>query len=216
MDIIIKKTVLVTIATFLVVVGVALFLQSELGSDPISLWIDGIRHALNISIGNASLLNNVILLTIALVFARKHIHVGTVTGALLTGPMLNVVEPYVIRVFTENPALGTRIGMILIGQVILCIGIALNLATKFGFGTTDSIIVTICEKKRWKYKNLKLTVDAGYTVLGILLGGVFGVGSILGAVTGGPLIAFFLKGIDRTVIKGLRLNEYEESIGVKV
>jgi uncharacterized membrane protein YczE len=104
--------------------------------------------------------------------------------------------------------------MILIGQVILCIGIALNLSANFGFGTVDSIIVTMCDHKNWKYKNLKVIFDLGYTAFGILLGGVFGIGSILGVVTGGPLISYSKKVIDNTVIKWLQLDEYEESLGV--
>jgi len=209
-EIIFIKTILVTIGSVFVVVGVALFINSTLGSDPISVWLDGLSRTFHLSLGKASLINNIIVLLIALSFARKYIHIGTLIGALLTGPLLGIVDPLVKIIFTTSPSLGMRVIMIVAGQIILCLGCAINLCTKFGFGTTDAIIVTICDKFNLKYKNLKMICDAAYTVSGMLLGGIFGVGSIFGAVTGGTLITFFMRIIDRTIIKRLSLNNYEE------
>lgn len=100
--------------------------------------------------------------------------------------------------------------MITTGQVILCFGVALNLATKFGFGALDALAVTFCEKFKLKYRNMKILLDLGHVIGGVLLGGVFGIGSILGVVAGGPFIAFFINWINGTIIRWLKLNEFAQ------
>lgn len=204
--------ILVTIGAVLVVIGVSLFINSELGSDPISVWLDGLSRTFHTSLGLASLFNNLTMLIIALSFARKYIHMGTLIGALLTGPLLDLVDPLVKMVFTSSPSLGMRGLMVVLGQLILCLGCAFNLCTRFGFGTTDAIIVTLCEKLNLKYKRMKIIFDASFTLFGMMLGGIFGVGSIFGALTGGTIISFFMRNIDKTIIKRLKLNQYEERL----
>lgn len=205
-DILIKKSILITFATVLVAVGVCLFLQSALGSDPITVWIHGLRTAMGVSMGNASLLNNLVMLVLAVVFARKYIYIGTVIGALATGPLMNLFEPVVTHLFGSEPDLILRFCMMFLGQMILCAGVGLTLSVKFGFGTTDSLIVMLCTHYHLKYKNLKILSDLAYTGAGMLLGGVFGIGSVLGVVSGGPLIAFFERHLWDPLIKGLKLN----------
>ncbi|ETA80744.1 YczE/YyaS/YitT family protein [Youngiibacter fragilis] len=212
-NVLVKKMFLSACSSTLVAIGVCLFLQSRLGSDPITVWLDGVRHSLRTSIGNASLINNSIMLSLALIFARKYIYVGTVMGSLIVGPMMNLFDPIIVNIFSANPTLYMRFVMMAIGQVILCMGTGLNLSLKFGFGTTDSIIVTICDHLKLKYRNMKIIFDLGYTIAGILLGGVFGIGSVVGVLTGGPMIAFFMRFINGSLIRKLKLNEFAESVG---
>lgn len=205
-DILIKKSILITFATILVAVGICLFLQSALGSDPITVWVDGLRHTLKISMGNASLLNNLVMLLLAVLLARKYIYIGTVIGALGTGPLMNFFEPLVTKVFGADPDLYRRVLMMSLGQVILCAGVGLTLSVKFGFGTTDSLIVKLCTRYHLKYKNVKILSDLAYTGAGMLLGGVFGIGSVVGVLSGGPLIAFFENHLWDPMVKHLKLN----------
>ena len=206
----IKKTIVVSISTILVAIGITLFLQSRLGSDPMTIWIDGLRRALQIPLGQAALINNGIMLILALSFARKYIHLGTVIGALATGPIMGGIDPWVNQLMGADPSLGVRIAMMLIGQVILCYAIGLNLSVKFGFGTADSLIVTLCDKFKLRYKHIKILADLLYAVCGILIGGIVGVGTLIAVGTGGPLIAWFMKWQSDPMVVRLGLTEIPE------
>ena len=187
----VKKTILISLSTFLVALGITLFLQSRLGSDPMTVWIDGLSRALAMPLGNASLLNNGVMLALALAFARRYIHLGTVIGALFTGPILNVLDPLVRHWMGNDPSLILRVGMMLTGQIIMCYAIALNLSVRFGFGTADALIVTLCDRFRLKYRNIKILADLIYTLVGFALGGIVGIGSLVAGLTGGPIISWF-------------------------
>lgn len=210
------KTLLIFLSCVLVAIGVSLFLQSALGTDPISVLIDGIRRTFQLSFGTVQLIYNLTLLFLAVIFSRKYIMLGTVASAVITGPLLNFFDPVILSLVGTQPNLQTRVIMIALGQVILCFGVALNLATKFGFGALDALVVTLCETFKLKYRNMKILIDLGHVIGGILLGGVFGIGSILGVVAGGPFIAFFIQWINETIIRKLKLNEFAQASKVIV
>ncbi len=206
-EILVKKTILISLSTLLIALGITLFLESSLGSDPITIWVDGLRHSLGLTMGSASLLNNGVMLLLAGIFARKFIHLGTVIGALGIGPLMDWFAPFVEALAGNAPSLGIRIVMILIGQLTICFGVALNLSVKFGFGTTDALLVRLCERFRLKYRNLKLLADLSYALAGILLGGVFGIGSVLAVLTGGPIISWFMETGARRLVTLARIPE---------
>ena len=214
--VLITKTILVILSCVLLAVGVCLFLQSTLGSDPISVLLDGFRRTFNITFGTAQLVYNIVMLILALIFSRQYIMLGTVASSLITGPLMNFFDPVILSVVGPEPDLKTRIVMIAIGQIILCFGVGLNLATKFGFNASDALIVTVCEKFKLKYSKLKVLFDLGHVGGGVLLGGVFGIGSVLGVIAGGPLIAFYIKWINDNIIRKLKLNEFAQESGMMV
>ena len=51
------KTILMFIAAAVSAFGVGLFICSGLGSDPISVWLDGLDHTFHFGIGMASTIN---------------------------------------------------------------------------------------------------------------------------------------------------------------
>ena len=186
----IKKVLFIMLSTFLVAVGITLFLQSSLGSDPMTVWVQGLSRALEMPLGNASLLSNGVMLAFALVFARRYIHLGTIISALGTGPILTLLVPLIHHWAGPLPGLSLRILMMLLGHVIMCCGIALNLSVKFGFITPDALIVTICDRFHFKYRYIRIAADLIFTLAGIFLGGIIGIGSLVAGLTGGPIISW--------------------------
>lgn len=211
-EILVKKTILIALSTILISIGVTLFLQSSLGSDPVTIFVDGLRHRLDLQMGDAALLNNVVTLTLAVIFARKFIHLGTVIGALAIGPLMNFFAPWVQLIFSSQPGIFSRILMVAVGQLIICFGVALNLSVKFGFGTTDALLVRLCERYRLKYRSVKLLADLTYTLGGVLLGGVFGPGSVASVLTGGPIITYFMETFAKSLVASFRIPDPSLSV----
>ncbi len=201
------KTTFITISTAMISLGICLFLQSRLGSDAITIFVDGLRNSLGLSMGNATLLNNGVMLTLSVIFARKFIHLGTVIVAIGTGVFINFFDPLIVGLVGADPELPVRILMMVAGQIIFTAGVAFNLSTRFGFGTTDALLVRLTEKYRLKYKNVKILSDVTYAAVGFLLGGVVGIGSIVSVITGGSLIAWFEQHLFDHLARRSRIHE---------
>ena len=189
-EIMLKKTAIILVSTMLMALGISLFLESKLGSDPLSVWSDGLGNRLNIAVGNANFIHNLVLLALVLIFARRFVKWGTAINALTLGLFMNLFGPWILQVVGSEPAMWVRVIMLLVGQATLCFGVAINLNAKFGFTVSEGLVVQMSEKFNVKYRTVKMLFDFTHTLGGVLLGGVFGIGSVIAVLTGGPLISF--------------------------
>lgn len=186
-----KKGVLIFSVMNLVGVSVALFLENGLGSDSIGLLCDGISRSASLSYGNASLAYNLTIILIALCFARRNLGAGTVVYALCSGYFIDfylwLLSPLSLG---ENPLPFRFLGFAL-GQILLSFALALLIQLKLGMNALDALICRLSETFRLPYAVLRTGADISYVIAGALMGGVFGVGTILSVLLTGTMIRFF-------------------------
>lgn len=173
--------------------GVALFLKSGLGSDPIGILCDGISRTLGIQFGNASLLYNLIIIAFALLVARQNLGGGTVVYAIFSGYFID----FYCRVFTgfylENLDLLIKIMLCLVGEVLFALGLAILIRFRLGMNALDALLYKIERETKISYAALRRTVDILYTIAGFFMGGVFGMGTVLCVLLTGTLVSKFTK-----------------------
>lgn len=181
-----------------------MFLKCRLGSDPITVWLDGLHHTFKIPYGNASVLYNALFLVVAIFVARKHIFIGTVIASLACGPFLNWFDAIIPNTITALPFIN-RLGLVMIGEVILCLGMGLTTATRFGVTTVDAICFAVSEKNGIQYRWLRIGADFLYTFIGVLMGGIIGVGTVLSIILTGNLMVAIMRFYNRTILKHLKM-----------
>lgn len=188
--------------------GVGLFIASSLGSDPVSVWLDGLDHTFHFGIGTASMINNCTTLCIALLFCFKYINIGTVISSVFFSQALGWFHPLLQDFLAAHPGLVTQAGMIAVGMVLMAAGCAFTVSLRFGFSSTDSILFRILDfHPRWQYRYIKICSDGVFITAGFLLGGVIGVGTVVGFVLTGPAISFFVPIIDRWLLRPLGIDD---------
>ncbi len=202
---IVVKVGLNIISAGITALGVALFLKSKLGSDPITVWLDGLHHTFQLPYGNASIIYNAIFLIIAVILARKHIFIGTVIASLGCGLFLNFFDAMIPNSISGMPFL-SRLGVVIIGEIILCLGMGLTTATRFGVTTVDAVCFAISEKSGIQYRWLRISADFLYTLIGVLMGGIIGIGTILSIVLTGNLMVFVMRFYNRTILKYFKIS----------
>lgn len=204
-----KKFLLCTAGLIVMALGVVFFLRSGLGVDPISVWEDGLSKALGIRFGTAALSTTAIIMTISLFVARKNIGIGTIYSAVGFGPTMNILEALLADVLPADAvyAMPVRILMLGLGMLGLCAGIAFLVAARFGYNVTDILLFQIAENTRFQYRWIKVITDCLFVLAGFLLGGAVGVGTIVSALGTGPLVTFFVRLYNRTLLKAMGLAD---------
>lgn len=199
MKIAMKKCLLVFFVMNLVGIAVALFLASGLGSDSIGLLCDGIRHVLPISFGNASLIYNLLIIVLAFCIAKENLGLGTVVYALVSGYFIDFYG-YVIEVFKVNEnVMAVRILSFIIGQCCLSLGLAILIQLKLGMNALDAVLYKIQEKSKLPYAGLRTACDISYVILGTLMGGTFGIGTICSVLLTGTMVSKIIKIIEKLI-----------------
>ena len=186
-----KKTIqtilAITASILLTGLGVALFVHANLGSDTLTVFVDGLHRVLNSSYGTASRVYNLSVLVIALIVSRKNIGWATVVYALTVGFTMDYFERLLQPLQIQTAGIVIRLGQI-------CFGITYALLIKYrkGMNQIDAISYAIVDKTGISFKWIRTGMDVVLLVSGWLLGGVVGVGSIIAMTTTGILVDFIL------------------------
>jgi len=186
----IRRNTVLLAAINLTSLGVSLFLQSALGSDPLTILQEGLHNLLQVSVGRAALIYNAVILTAALCFSRELLGIGTIVYSLSVGFFIDFYCSGLSALELGN-VLAVRVLCLLLGQVALSAGAALLIELKLGVNGLDALLLALERKTRIQYVYLRTAVDAVYALIGFLSGGIVGLGTVLSILSTGYLVSFF-------------------------
>lgn len=194
---IMSKIVMVFVVMNLIGIAVALFLESGLGSDSVGLLCDGIRHTFLISFGNASLFYNLLIILIACLVARKNMGLGTVVYALVFGYFIDFYSWILTDIHLAEQDMLIRILAFAIGQCCLSLGLALLIQLNLGMNALDAVLYKIQNHTNFSYTIMRTGCDISYVVIGTVLGGTFGAGTICSVLVTGTMVTMITNIIGR-------------------
>lgn len=186
----IKKIILALIGGSLIGIGAGTILYANIGGDAITVFQDGIHVLLKISYGQASRIYNVVFVLLALVLARKYSGAGTVVSALMIGFLIDIIYSLWSSIVVDAGFVVSLL-VFLIGLVIYALGIAVLIRCDAGMNCLDALLYRLMDVTNFKYRYLRIAADIILTLSGCLMGGVFGLGTVLSVLLTGPLTGFF-------------------------
>jgi Predicted membrane protein len=188
-------------------VGVGIFLYSQLGVDPASVLELGFGNVFHLSYGTASALTNIVILTIVFIIDKSYINVSSVLAIFGIGYTADFMK-FVLGSFIKGElTLFTRLIMILIGCVIMAAGIATYIRAGLGVGAIDLVSEIISNKLKRPYRMIRVIGDISFVVVGYLLGGTVGIGTVVAAFMTGPVVQFLRPHVYKVTDKILKLEE---------
>ena len=179
--------------------GVTLFLLSELGSDPFNVLIQGLFRTLSsltergfLTHGRVHIAVSLLFILILLLTDRSYIKIGTVLCMVCGGPIIDFFTLLLTPLFEKIGSLPLRILVLAVGCVILAYGMTIVIKSDAGTGPNDLVAIVISDKLHRKFSVVRIIVDVCFVTVGWLLGGTFGIGTIICAALVGPVAGFFL------------------------
>ncbi|MFL6239699.1 MAG: YczE/YyaS/YitT family protein [Actinomycetes bacterium] len=173
----------------LIAVAIALNVRSTLGLGPLFVLFQGLeRHGL-LTIGTATIVTNVVLLAFAMAL-RERPGLGTLGQVFLVGPMTDLA----LLATPHVHSLVARTAYLLAAFVILCVGAVLYLSADLGAGPYDAVMRGLYRNsRRLPLAVVRLSMESTALLLGWLLGGDVGIGTLLIGLGIGPGLAFGLR-----------------------
>ena len=179
--------------------GVTLFLLSDLGADPFNVLVQGLFRSLAALTGWAALSHgrvhvavSLLIILVLLIVDRRYVKIGTVLCMLFGGPIIDFFTALLAFLPAYADTLPLRIAMLALGCVILAFGMTIVIRSDAGTGPNDLVALVISEKAGKKFSLVRVLVDASFILLGFLLGGVVGLGTLICMLLVGPVAGFFL------------------------
>ncbi len=176
--------------------GVTLFLLSSLGADAFTVFVEGLAGRLGITIGTCHAGICVILMVVMALTTRGYVKPGTILCAFCGGWIIDLFMLLLGSTIHVGSPMALRIGAMLLGCGILSFGMSLVIKSNSGTGPNDLVAIILSDKigQRWKiaFRWVRIAVDLLFALLGFVLGGVLGVGTIAAAVLIGPIVQLCL------------------------
>ena len=172
------------------------------GVDPFQVLVSGLDHAIPIDFGTLYVLINAVLLLFSLIADRHNIGIATFINLFLLGYVVDFTKAGLEDLFPA-PGMVIRIGFMVLGIVVLCIGSALYMTADLGVSTYDAVGIVMSKKWKWgQFRYVRICTDLACVLLGGLMiylasgsagevAASVGVGTIVTAFFMGPLIEFF-------------------------
>ena len=191
------RVVLLLIGLWIAHLGVTLFLQTNLGSDPFNVFVQGLFRAIpwpewaGMTHGRVHLLVSLLIMVVLLVVDRSYGGIGTVLCMALGGPIIDVYTLWLAPFLNETLPLAVRVPMLAVGCVILAFGMTIVIRSQAGTGPNDLVAVVLSDKSGKPFGPVRIGVDLTFALVGFALGGVVGIGTIICAFLVGPAAQLF-------------------------
>ena len=180
-------------------VGVSMFLYSGMGVDSASVFELGIAKVCGISYGTSSALINVVILLIVFFIDKSYINISSLIAIFGIGYTADFVRKILSILIQGEPNLILKLVLILIGLFIMSCGIATYIKAELGVGAIDLISEIISRKSKVQYRVVRVIGDVAFVVIGFLLGGTVGVGTVVAAFLTGPTVQLVRPGIEKVL-----------------
>lgn len=176
--------------------GISLFLVSELGSDAFTVMIQGIALTVGLSVGTVHVIALILLMVVMVLTTKGYVKPGTVVCAFCGGWIIDFFNWIIGGHISGASPMWVRLIAMLAGVVILSMGMSVVIESNSGTGPNDliAIILTdkISQKRKVQFQFMRISCDLFFIIVGFLLGGKLGIGTVAAAFLVGPTAQFFL------------------------
>ncbi|HET9261107.1 MAG TPA: hypothetical protein VFP42_13365 [Acidimicrobiia bacterium] len=167
-------------------VGIGMMLQSDWGLPPWDVLHQGLAEQFGLSVGVWSILISFVVL-LAWIPLHERYGIGTVLNALIIGVVIDLAA----LMFPAPVSLFWRIVMNLGGIVLIGLASGMYIGANLGPGPRDGLMTAIARRGP-SIRKTRWGIEIVVLIIGILLGGTFGPGTVAFALLIGPIVQWFL------------------------
>ena len=170
--------------------GLALVVLGNFGVSPWEVFHQGISRRTPLSIGMTIIFVGLIILLF--LFALKEpMGIGTVANVLVIGLIVDLT----LSLFGEITNTFPRVMATLLGPIFVALGSGFYIGTNLGPGPRDGLMTAFNRRgvAIWKARTV---IEGSCVVIGLLLGGTIGWGTVWFLISVGPSVQFFLQRLE--------------------
>jgi uncharacterized membrane protein YczE len=175
------------VGLFLYGVSLAMMVRGALGLAPWDVLHSGFVRHVPMTLGQAVILFSFVVLLLWIPL-KEMPGLGTISNALVVGLSADAT----LAVLAQPDTFPARIAL-MVGGVALCgLASALYIGAQLGRGPRDGLMTGLSRRTGLSLRLVRTGLEVAVVVIGLLLGGVLGVGTVVYALAIGPLTQLML------------------------
>ena len=168
----------------LVVYGasLAMMVRADLGLAPWDVLHSGLIRHVPITLGQAVVLMSFVVLVLWIPL-REMPGLGTLSNAIVVGLACDAT----LLVLDRPDAMALRVGLMLLGVATCGLATALYIGAQLGRGPRDGLMTGLARRTGLSLRLVRTALEVSVVLIGLLLGGELGLGTVVFALTIGPI-----------------------------
>jgi uncharacterized membrane protein YczE len=179
-------------------ISLALMVRAQLGLDPWDVLHEGLANRLPLTFGQVVIVVGALVL-LAWIPLRQRPGLGTISNVFVIGLAVDAA----LAVLPAPEPMAWRITFLAAGVVLNSVATAAYIGARLGPGPRDGLMTGLVARTRRSVRIVRTSIELSVLAGGWLLGGTVGLGTVLYAISIGPLVHFLLPLL--TVSEGVEL-----------
>jgi len=171
--------------------SVSLMVEANVGLGPWDVFHQGISLLTPLSFGQAMVAAGLAVLIYSVLGPKVRVGVGTVLNMLLIGVWADVFLG--LSGFPHPSGYALGLALFLAGLVMTGLATGLYITAGLGAGPRDGFVLGVAKVTGASVRLVRTLTEVSVLVLGWIMGGSVGLGTVLFALTAGPMMQFFLR-----------------------
>lgn len=168
-------------------VSTAVYVRANLGADPWNVFHLGVAGLTSLNIGLVMILTGVAVLLLWIPL-RQRPGLGTISNVIVLG----LAADATLALMPPLESLWLRAAMLGMAVILNALATGMYIGAGFGAGPRDGLMTGIHARTGWPVRWIRMAIELSVLVIGTVLGGTFGIGTVLYALAIGPLIQICL------------------------
>jgi len=167
--------------------SLAFMVRGALGLAPWDVLHSGLIRFVPITLGQMVVALSFVVLLLWIPLGEKP-GVGTIANAFIIGFSADAT----LALLDRPDSLAARVALLLAGVVLNGVATAAYIGSQLGRGPRDGLMTGLARRTGWSIRSVRTGLEVTVVLLGLLLGGVLGLGTVLYALAIGPLTQLML------------------------
>lgn len=171
-------------------IGIVFTINANQGVAPWDAFHQGVSINLNVTFGIASMAVGFIIVVINYILGEK-IGIGTLLNIFGIGLIIDFI--FYLEIIPIASSSLSGIFMIITGIVIITLATFFYISAGYGTGPRDGLMVALIRRTGKKVGLIRACIETTALLIGFLMGGQLGIGTIILALCGGPIMQFIFR-----------------------
>lgn len=149
----------------------------------------GLQMSFGLTVGTWSIILGLIILAIDGIISKRLPKIGTYLDMFLTGIFVDIF----LYVLPDLHNMTDQTLAFVVGAILLGFGCGMYMVANLGVGPRDTLMLLLVQRLGWSINRARTTMEVSVAVIGFILGGPVGLGTVFMAFGLGPVVQWALK-----------------------
>lgn len=178
--------------------GIQLTLLAGIGVDPITLFEEGASRVSGLPVGTVAIIFNLVMLAAGFVLYRPAVNWGSLIASFSVGSAINL---WARLISTPPEGIVLRVALDIFGVMVIGLGIAIYMLPEYGTGGLEALMMYFSKRFNKPMGPARVVLDCSWGIIGVILGGTLGLGTIIGGFGIGMSIQLFYGLLQKYLLK---------------